>query len=284
MAISTTAELNALYNNIYEDALVTLREENMMVSNNLVTQYSATGYAVRTISKFSKAAVTTKPEGVDAANAIKFNKTSAATFTPAVSMAQFLLTDEMRQTDTQENIETAASDELGAAIAEDVDVKIMSDFPSFTASKGTAGSALSYGHIGAAMAVLRNAKIRGSRSVVLHPYQWQDIWVELAKPATNYAFLGDTASEALRRYFVSNLEGATWMVSANVYTSGTDATGGVFAQEALGYDEREAYYIEPERDASLKAIELNAALGYAHGIIRNEAGVKILSDITEPTG
>lgn len=281
--VSTTTELNSLYNLIYEDSLVSLREDNIMVANGLVTIFNGEGYAARKIGEFNKATVQTKPEGQDYAGATKFEKTLAATLTPAVKMSQFLLTDEMISTESTDNIVDRARGELASAIAEEVDVSLMSNFSGFSAGKGTAGSALSYGHVAAAMAVLRNNKVKGMRTVDLHPYQWQDVWVELGKPAANYTFLGETASEALRNYYVSNLEGAMWFISANVPTSGTDATGATFTKEAIGYDEREAFAIEVERDASRKAYEYNASVGYGHGEIRDEAGVRIVSDITEPT-
>jgi hypothetical protein len=58
---------------------------------------------------------------------------------------------------------------------------------------------------------------------------------------------------------------------------------GVFTREAIGYDEREAFMIEPERDASRKATELNASIGYAMGVLRQESGVGIIGDATEPS-
>jgi hypothetical protein len=57
----------------------------------------------------------------------------------------------------------------------------------------------------------------------------------------------------------------------------------MFTKEALAIDVREGMTMEPERDASKKAWELNASMGYAVGLLRGERGVKITSDVTEPT-
>lgn len=286
MAIGTSkiSDLGSLYNLIYNDSLVTLYEENVMVANGMVMTMQATGYAARKIGSWATATVQTKPEGDDYAAPVVFSKSLTATLTPAVAFAQFLLTDEMVQTDSVDDVVSRARTDLGAAMADYVDDQLISDFASFSGSIGSAGGTLTYGHVGAAIAQLRNAKIRGNTSVVLHPYQWHQIWKELGRPAATYDFLGEAATEALRRYFVSNLLGATWVTSANVSVdSSDDAVGGVFTQEALGYDERESFNIEPERDASKRAIEYNASLGFAHGVVRSTAGVKLTGDASTPT-
>lgn len=284
MAISKVGDLNSLYNLIYDDSLATLYEENIMVSNGLVTYRESEGYAARKVAEWNRSTVAKKPEGEDFANPATRSKTLAATFTPEVSFSQFLLTDEMVQTESQDDIVADARRDLGAGLAEDIDKNLLADFANFSAGLGGAGTTLTYGHVGAALAILQANKIRGMANVALHPFQWHYIWKELGRPAAEYAFLGDTATEALRNYFKSNLLGALWFTSANIAINGSaDAIGGVFTQEALMYDQREGLNIEPERDASRKADELNASIGYAHGVLRNAAGVKLTGDATQPT-
>jgi hypothetical protein len=283
MAISKVSDLGGLYNDIIDDSLAVLRADNLMVAGRLVTTKSAEGYADRKIPVWSTGTVATKAEGVDFTGHARYEKDTAATITPAVSMSGFILTDEMRKTEPEGDLRVRASDELGGAIAEDVDVQLMALFASFNTSKGTANNALTLRHVAAGIAVIQNRKARGTKNVVLHPYGWHDIWIELGQPATNQAFLGETANAALREYAVTRLEGANWYASPNVdVDANDDATGAVFTQEAIVYDEREGFDVEPERDASLKAWELNGSIGYGKGIQRQEAGVKLIHDATEP--
>lgn len=284
MAVSTTTELNGLFNDIIDDSLSVLRADNLMVAGGLVARKNAVGFADRKIPEWNTASVQTKAEGADFTGHSTYEKTTAATITPTVSMSGFILTDEMRSTENEGDLRARAAMELGGAIASDVDVNLMELFASFSTTKGTAGSALTLRHVAAAIAVIQNNKARGTKHVVLHPYGWHDVWVELGQPATNQAFLGEAANEALREYAVTRLEGANWYASPNVTVDGNDdASSGVFTQEAIVYDEREAFTMEPERDASRRAWELNGSIAYGIGIQRQEAGVELLHDATEPS-
>ena len=282
MAITTTTDLNSLFNMIFEDSLFVARETNIMV--NLVRNFSATGYMARKIGIRPLLTAQTKPEGVDYQNSQKWDKTLKATLTPAVVMAQTILTDEDLQTD-QENARTDASNELGAAIATKIDVDLVTQFQSATKTKGTTGTSLSIAKCAAATSYLRNKNAPNPMYFVLHPYGWHDIWTELGQPAATYDMLGDLANEALKSFYVGNWLNAIWFVSSNIPTANTaDAYSGVFNQSALGFDTREAPNLEPERDASAKLWELNMSCGYATGIVRSEYLVGLLHDITEPTG
>jgi hypothetical protein len=284
-AISKTDQLNSLYNEIIEDSVMVLREENLMVGGNLITLFlNGQGYATRKVPIWSTASVGVKPEGVDFAAPTTFEKSQLASFTPTVKMSQFLLTDEMMQTDDVDSVRQKASSELGGAMAEYVDEDVLSKFTDFTTDKGTAGTAMSITIAANAISTLRGKKVRGERNAVLHPYQWHDLWIELGRPATEFAFLGDVANEALREFYVVNWMSTRWFVSANIAVDASDdAVGAVFMREALAYDQREAFDIETERDASRKADEMNASIGYATGVLRNDAGIGITTDAAEPS-
>ena len=107
----------------------------------------------------------------------------------------------------------------------------------------------------------------------------------MGQPNATYSFLGDTANQALRDFYVGNWVNATWFISANIAVdSSDDAYSAVFNPNALGFDTRESPTLEPERDASRKATELNMSAGYAVGVIRSTFGVYLIHDATEPTG
>lgn len=276
------ADLNGLYNTIYEDAVFVAREETLMT--NLVTTFGAMGYANRVVPIYAQGTAQTVADGVDYSNPRKVSKSTKATFTPSEVMAQALLTDRDMKTDP-DSAQAAATFELGRSVAEKVDKDLLALLATFSNGKGAAGSAMTLSYCAAALAVVRKNKGRGEASTVLHPFQWFDIWTELGKPAANQAFLGDTANEALREYYVGRFIRMNWYETDNIATdSGDGAYGGVFTRDSMAIDIRDAMSLRPERDESLRATELNMHMGYAVGLLWSERGAYLLSDATEPAG
>jgi hypothetical protein len=191
----------------------------------------------------------------------------------------------MVQTDDVDQIMDAASAELGGAIAEKVDTDLLAEFVNFDGSLGSAGNNMTIQLVAASIAILQGEKARGEIMCVAHPFQWYNVWNELGQPAANAAFLGDTANEAMREYAVGRFVGASWYTSANVaINADDDAVAGVFTRDALAFDQREAFSVTPEYDASLRATEMNGHIGYAVGTLRDEHGVAITADASTPTG
>lgn len=282
MAVTTTTALGGLFSSIYEDALFVARETNIMTA--LVTNYSATGWMTRNISERPQITAASVAEGVDYASPSTFGKTPKANLSPGEVIAQVVITDQDIDTDPND-VRRDASTELGAAIAAKIDSDLCSSFSSFTTDKGTgAGNAATIASFAAATAVLRNRHVQNPIYVVAHPYHWHDVFVQLGQPAANYSLLGDIANQALRDYFVGRWINVLWFTSSNITVDGSDdAISGVFSPQALAFDSRRAPRLEPERDASLRAWELNMTAGYAYGARRSTYGVKYTADATEPT-
>lgn len=282
MAISKVSDLNSLFNSIFEDALFVAREQNMMT--NLVHNYSAKGWMDRKVSIYPEIVAQSVAEGVDFANPTTFDKTVLATLSPGEIMAQSILTDRRIDTDPDEARQDAST-ELGNSIATKIDKDLCTTFTSFTAGKGSAGNSLSIAKCAAALSKLRTNNVPNPIYVVLHPYGWHDVWTELGQPAANQALLGDLANEALKAFFVGQMLAAKWFTSANIAIDGSDdAVGAAFHPDALAFDSRKSPTLEPDRDPSLRAWELNISAGYAYGVRRNAFGVKLTHDATEPTG
>ena len=281
MAISTVTSLNSLFNTIFEDAIFVAREQNLMAA--LVTNFTGEGMADRKMGLYPTLTAQTRTEGVDYANATEFTKTNGMTSSPSSKIVQAIVTDQRIATDPQDARADAAR-EMGAAIATKIDSDLVALFSSFTTGKGSANSSLTIANVSAAIAVLRNNKVQNNINVVLHPYQWHDIWSLLGQPAATYAFLGDQANEAMRAYAVGEFLSARWFIDANItIDSNDDAIGAAFQMEALALDTRKAVSLEVERDASLEAWELNMTAWYGVAVRRNTFGVKITCDATEPT-
>lgn len=283
MAITKKSDLNSLYNNIYERALFAAREMNLMLQ--LVTFYGdATGYADRKIGQWGTITAADVAEGVDYVNPSTFDKTVLATLTPGEVQAQAILTDVMVETSPDDAVRSCAL-ELGNAMASKIDTDLVGDFASFTTDVGPgAGAAATLAKFGVGVSVLRNNKVFNPIYVVCHPYHWHDIWIALGTPSANQAFLGDIANQAMKDFYVGELLNARWFTNANIAVDANDdAVSGIFNPEALAFDSRKAPYLEPDRDPSKRATELNMVGGYAHGVRRQAFGVKYTADASTPS-
>jgi hypothetical protein len=80
------------------------------------------------------------------------------------------------------------------------------------------------------------------------------------------------------------LSGFTFADDANVAISGTDSINGFYSKEGLVYVSEVEPTEERERDASLRAWEINIVGSYAFGVYRPASyGVKATFDATTPT-
>lgn len=281
MALSTVSSLASLFAGIYEDAIFVARDQSLMPQ--LVTNYSATGMATRTMPIYPQLTATEVAEGTDFSAATEWTKTASMTLTPKKIKVQSILTDERIATDP-DDAQSDLAREMGSAIAAKIDTDLVTLFSDFSTGKGSAGASLTIANCAAALSVLRkNAVPMTDTNAVLHPYGWHDLWVLLGQPAANQAFLGDAANMALRDFFMGQWQGIRWYTSAFIsIDSNDDAIGAIFNRQALALDTRTAPTMEPQRDASLDAWEINMTARYAVGERRDEFGCKITHDATEP--
>lgn len=279
---SGTADISGFFESIQEDAVFILREDSLMPQ--LVTLYGdSNSWADRKISKYPQVSAQTIGETEDVSTPTVFDKQSLATLTPIEIAAQVILTDRRIETDRQ-NARTDAAQELGGAMSDKIETDLVTLFSSFTASKGAgAGNAFTLTSVANGISVLRNGKVRGPFSVVLHPYHWLDVWVEIGKPTTSVV-ASEVANTALKDYFVANLVNAQWYQHSLIPVDGSDdAASAVFNRQALALDTRRAPRLEWERDASKRAYEATITAGYAKGVRRDACGVKLIADATAPS-
>lgn len=284
MAISTTSDIAGFFNTLFEDAMFVFRAQSLMV--NLVTLLNGTGLATRKQGVYPTITTSQANEGVEIANAQTWNKSAKMELTPYIYHSQVIITQSMIDTDP-DNTQQAATTEMGRSMATSVDTNLVSNFTNFSTGVGTANSALTLAITAAALARLQNAKVPMPYSYVLHAYHWFDVWMELGQPATQKAFLGDVANNALQDYNVSNFNGAAWYVNPNISVDGNDdAISAIFHREALALDTRKSpeLFITERPDVAGYGYQLDLEMWYAHGERRDEAGVKITADATAPTG
>lgn len=282
MPVSKYSDISSFVASIYERSLFVARENNLMTQ--LVRNFSSSGWQPRVLSIRPTAVAASVADGADFAGTATWNKSSLATLTPGEVISQYILSDQQIETDPDGAV-TDASLELGNSIATKIDTDLTSAFTSFTTDKGPgAGSAVTIAKLASAVSVLRNNKAPAPIYAVLHPYHWHDVWVLLGQPAATYSNLGEATNQALRDFYVNSMLGIQFFVNANIAVDASDdAVSGIFNSQAIGFDTRRAPRLEPDRDPSLRATELNMTAGYAYGVIRNTFGVKFTADAAEPS-
>tara|TARA_A100001035_G_C27782540_1_gene502543 strand:+ start:1318 stop:2151 length:834 start_codon:yes stop_codon:yes gene_type:complete len=274
MAASTSTTLDDLFVNIIAQARFTAEEQSLLMG--LVTRYDIGADAGKTIQVPKYPAITAADltEGTDMSSTTV--STSSITVTVAEVGAQVVLTDvaAMGAGNPAEELGTV----LGNAIATKMDKDLIALFDGFSSGLGSAGTEITVADMFKAAATLRNAKVTGPLAAVLHPYQAYQLKANLTNTFANPNG-GDAQNTAMVNGYVGTIAGIDIYESANITVDGNDdAKGAVFAPEALAIAMKRDFQIEPQRDASLRAFELNATAIYGVGELDDSFGVEMFFD------
>jgi len=274
MAATTTSTLDDLFVNIVAQARFTAEEQSLM--RNLVTMYNIDGQAGKTIQvpKYPSISAAALTEGTDMSSTAV--STSSVSITVAEVGAQVLLTDlaAMGAGDPAAELGTV----LGNAIATKMDKDLIALFDGFSTSLGATTTELTVAYLFQAAATLRANKAPGRLVGVFHPYQTYALKASLTNTMVN-PNAGDLQNEAMRTGYVATIAGIDIFESSNITVDGSgDAKGAIFAPEALALAMKRDFVIEPQRDASNRAWELNATAIYGVGELDDSYGVEMYFD------
>ena len=274
MAASTSTTLDDLFANIIAQARFTAEEESLMMG--LVTQYNIGDEAGKTIQvpKYPAITAAALTEGTDMSSTTV--STSSVSITVGEVGAQVVLTDlaAMGAGNPAEELGTV----LGNAIATKMDVDLIALFDGFSTALGAAGQEITVADLFKAAATLRNAKAQGEIFAVVNPFQAYQLKANLTNTFANPNG-GDAQNTAMVNAYVGTIAGIDVYESANVSVDGNDdAKGAVFSREALAIAMKRDFQIEAQRDASLRAFELNATAIYGVGELDDSYGVEMLFD------
>jgi len=273
---SRVTDLNSYFNNIYEDAVFALREMNL--ATRLVRTFTdGRGDQTRTLSEYPTITPVSVEETEDFATPTRLDKSLVATLTPGEAMSQAIITDRRLETDPQ-NARQDASIEMANGFAEKVDDDLFGNFNSLTGGTvGASGSTMTWGYFLAAVSIMRANKIPRPWYAVIHPFQYHYMGEAAAVGAT-VTNSPEFQNSVMSQFYVGTIAGVPTFISANCETSSTDVYGAIFSPQAIAFDLRRDFRLEPERDASKRAWEINATMLYAHGVWRPTWGVQILTD------
>jgi hypothetical protein len=274
MAATTSTTLDDLFVNIIAQARFTAEEQSLMMG--LVTQYDIGAQAGKTIQvpKYPAIAAAGLTEGSD------MSSTAVSTSSVSVAVgevgAQVILTDMAAFGAGNPAVELGTV--LGNAIATKMDTDLIALFAGFSGALGAAGQEITVADLFKAAATLRANKVTGVINAVVHPYQAYALKANLTNTFANPNG-GDLQNEAMRNGYVGTIAGINVYESANVPVDGDgDSVGAVFAPEALAIAMKRDFNIETQRDASLRAWELNATAVYGVGELDDSYGVKMTFD------
>tara|TARA_R100001163_G_scaffold29194_1_gene23288 strand:- start:6391 stop:7224 length:834 start_codon:yes stop_codon:yes gene_type:complete len=274
MAATTSTTLDDLFVNIIAQARFTAEEQSLMMG--LVTRYDIGADAGKTIQvpKYPAIAAADLTEGTDMSSTTV--STSSVTISVGEVGAQVVLTDvaAMGAGNPAEELGTV----LGNSIATKMDQDLIALFDGFSSALGGAGTEITVADLFKAAATLRAAKVTGPMAAVVHPFQAYQLKANLTNTFANPNG-GDAQNTAMVNAYVGTIAGIDVYESANITVDGSDdAKGAVFAPEALAIAMKRDFQIEPQRDASLRAFELNATAVYGVGELDDSFGVEMLFD------
>ena len=274
MAATTSTTLDDLFANIIAQARFTAEEESLMLG--LVTQYNIGDEAGKTIQVPKYPAITAADltEGTDMSSSTV--STSSVNITVGEVGAQVVLTDlaAMGAGNPAEELGTV----LGNSIATKMDKDLIALFDGFSTALGAAGQEITVADLFKAAATLRTNKAQGEIFAVVHPYQAYQLKANLTNTFANPNG-GVAQNTAMVNAYVGTIAGMDVYESANITIDGSDdAKAAVFSREALAIAMKRDFQIEAQRDASLRAFELNATAIYGVGELDDSYGVEMLFD------
>lgn len=281
MPFNTYTDVSAFVNTIFEDALMVVRDQNVLTT--LVKGFSdRQGMALRKLSTYGTATLNSILETDDLVSQA-FTPSVLSTLTPAEAGAQFLLTDQRLESDPFE-VRDDASLELGTTTATKMEIDIASDFSSLTGGTvGAAGTVITWGHFFAMLTRLRAQNAPRPWYFVCRPEHWGQLGKAVA-PGATVTNAPNFQDKVLLDFYVGTVSGVQIFTSTNISVDANDdAYCAMFSPMAMAIDIRRAPRLEPERDASRRAWELNMTTVYAHGIWRPKFGIQGLFDAIAPT-
>lgn len=274
MAATTSTTLDDLFSDIIAAARFTAEEESLMMG--LVTMYNIGDEAGKTIQvpKYPAVTAAALTEGTDMSSTTV--STSSVDITVGEVGAQVVLTDlaAMGAGNPAEELGTV----LGNSIATKIDTDLIALFDGFSTTIGAAAQEITVADLFKAAATLRTNKAQGEIFAVVHPYQAYQLKANLTNTFANPNG-GDAQNTAMVNAYVGTIAGIDVYESANITIDGSDdAKGAVFSREALAIAMKRDFQIEAQRDASLRAFELNATAIYGVGELDDSYGVEMLFD------
>ena len=306
---TTTSQIDQAVEKFVAKSRYTLQERKSVVRSSIRVESlpENEGPSVN-IPKYGQVSTYALTQGVDMTQAQQITDTGMV-ITPAEFGAQVILTD-MLLLEAKDSFFEVAARILADSFDRQQDQTLCDDFDNFSIALGSAATVLSVGHVMAGHASIKyNAPAnatpgRGGEpapdptSLILTPAQIHALNKSLVGQVGGAVVLASggtaatTSSPETGRagppegsFTIPGLPGLTIKSDININKdSSDDAKGGLFSKEAMILVELgSAAGVEKERDASLRAWELNYVGRWARGEYEDDWGREMLFDSALPT-
>jgi N4-gp56 family major capsid protein len=296
MAITTVAELGDTIPTVLEKAQYTRQFKAIMAGLCWNKRKAKGAGSTVNIPYFGEVDAHDLSEGVDMVSSETMEDTNVQVTLKEVG-AKIVVTDNLIE-DDQEEVKNVAGRMLGEALAKKQDLDLLDEIDAGTTMCGSTAT-LTMGHLAAGKAFLagNSTANRGPAPlpyvVVLHPYQSLDL-VDVMTPVvagtsastSGWQAIGTAfTDDILRNYTIGRLFGMNIVEDGNIALTATAMKGGIFSQGEGGsiiLATARNWSIEPERDASLRAWELNCVGRYGTGEYNANWIIELFTDATTP--
>lgn len=309
MPVTTTTSINQAVEKFLAKSRYTLQERMGVVRNTIEIERlpENSGPSVN-IPKYSQVTTYALTEGVDMTQAQEITDTSM-TLTPAEYGAQVVLSD-LNLMEARDSFFEVASRVLRDSFDRQQDQTLCDDMDNFSIALGSAGTALTIGHVMAGTAAIADAGRAANGTAGRGG--------EIAPPPYHAVF-SPPQVHSLNKTLVGHVAGAVVQASGGTASMGTspdtgkaigfggsftipgigltvhtdtnfnkdandDIKGGLYSKSAMILVELgSAPSVERERDASLRAWELNYVGRWARGEYNDNWGREMLFDSARPS-
>jgi len=289
---TTTVDLGDTIPTVLEEARFTERFDNPMAALCWKIPKKLHKGSTINVPYFGTVVAYNLTEGVDMATPEKMEDT-LVTITPGEVGCKIIITDKLVR-DNQMDIIRAAGRILGEAMAYKQDYDILGQLDDATTSLGSTSTTMTLGVIAAARALLMGNAVsaggpaRPPYACVHHPYtllDLVDIFTPLVPTATYTSPQGAMSDDVIKNYTIGRVFGMPIVEDGNLPISSSAVKGGVFKTGTGGsiiLCVAKEWSVEDERDASLRATELNVVGEYGVGEYLAGWIVELLMDATTP--
>ena len=298
MAISTTSTLTNSLPVFKAAARLKLKQTGVtrkLVDSVTLASGSGLTYNEPQIANFSVIALT---EGVDLSQAQTVTDTNVAI--SVTSAGGQVVIHDLAVKALRDPIMRRIGEGLANGFSNYIDNDLTTLFSGLDAGFGTSTSTFTFGWIQAAQARLQNATrpVSGGINTVLHPYHYRDVASDISSLTSgNWMYRNGTASvevtggssitglteEVWKNYWVGRLGGSDLFIDPTISITSSASYSAIFARDAFIFVNYDSPAMEEQRDASMRATELNYVGTQGRGEREGTWGFYMYADATAPT-
>lgn len=248
---------------------------------NLVEHFTlGKGEKSITVPFVGKATAAALTDGVDMTSSQAIGMTSTSLTTAEVGL-KFIVTDKLVRQEVPDVFRMVGR-QGGDALARKVDGDIITLFDGFSEATGGTDDAISMAYFQACITRLEAGSAGTGEpapmpyACVLHPHTIYTLRSAVAVAGT-YPIPSGYSEDMLKEWHELTLGGVPVFRDGNISINSTStaAKGAMFSKSALCYVESQAPNIERERDASLRATEINFVTDYGVFELKDAYGIEM---------